>query len=28
VNTLLKVVKIFIRPDRSDPAMAAAISET
>jgi predicted N-acyltransferase len=28
LNTLLKVVKVFIRPDRSDPAMAAAISET
>ena len=28
VNGLLKLVKLFIRPDRSDPAMAAAISET
>ncbi|KAA0949786.1 GNAT family N-acetyltransferase [Pseudomonas sp. ANT_H14] len=28
LNTLLNVVKVFIRPDRSDPAMAAAISET
>ncbi|MGY2292540.1 GNAT family N-acetyltransferase [Pseudomonas sp. SDO528_S397] len=28
VNTVLKVVKVFLRPDRSDPAMAAAISET
>ena len=28
LNTVLKVVKVFIRPDRSDPAMAAAISET
>ncbi|WP_347901779.1 GNAT family N-acetyltransferase [Pseudomonas purpurea] len=28
LNALLKVVKLFIRPDRSDPAMAAAISET
>ncbi|MFW0757971.1 GNAT family N-acetyltransferase [Pseudomonas sp. H11T01] len=28
INTLLKLVKLFVRPDRSDPAMAAAISET
>nr|WP_315492361.1 GNAT family N-acetyltransferase [uncultured Pseudomonas sp.] len=28
LDTLLKLVKVFIRPDRSDPAMAAAISET
>ncbi|MFL1505339.1 GNAT family N-acetyltransferase [Pseudomonas sp. O64] len=28
VNGLLKLVKMYIRPDRSDPAMAAAISET
>ena len=28
VNGLLALVKLFIRPDRSDPAMAAAISET
>lgn len=28
VNGLLTLVKLFIRPDRSDPAMAAAISET
>ncbi|MCF5053658.1 GNAT family N-acetyltransferase [Pseudomonas syringae] len=28
VNGLLRLVKLFIRPDRSDPAMAAAISET
>ncbi|OYQ08054.1 GNAT family N-acetyltransferase [Pseudomonas mandelii] len=28
LNGLLQVVKMFIRPDRSDPAMAAAISET
>ncbi|NWA82423.1 GNAT family N-acetyltransferase [Pseudomonas sp. D2002] len=28
VNGLLKLVKMYLRPDRSDPAMAAAISET
>lgn len=28
LNTLLKVLKPFVRPDRSDPALAAAISET
>ena len=28
LNGLLRGVKLFIRPDRSDPAMAAAISET
>lgn len=28
INGLLRGVKVFIRPDRSDPAMAAAISET
>ncbi|WP_339532076.1 GNAT family N-acetyltransferase [Pseudomonas mucidolens] len=28
LNLVLKVLKVFIRPDRSDPAMAAAISET
>jgi len=28
INTLLKLIKLFIRPDRSDPAMAAAISES
>ena len=28
LDTLLKLVRMFIRPDRSDPAMAAAISET
>ncbi len=28
VNGLLKLAKMFLRPDRSDPAMAAAISET
>nr|WP_301298232.1 GNAT family N-acetyltransferase [Pseudomonas rhodesiae] len=28
VNGLLALVKLFIRPDRSDPAMAAAISES
>lgn len=28
LNLMLKVLKVFIRPDRSDPAMAAAISET
>ncbi|MFO2463694.1 GNAT family N-acetyltransferase [Pseudomonas sp. 15FMM2] len=28
LNLVLKVVKVFIRPDRSDPAMAAALSET
>lgn len=28
VNGLLRLVKMFLRPDRSDPAMAAAISET
>ena len=28
LNTMLKLVKLFVRPDRSDPAMAAAISET
>ena len=28
VNSLLKLVKMYLRPDRSDPAMAAAISET
>jgi len=28
LNTLLKLVKLFVRPDRSDPAMAAAISES
>jgi predicted N-acyltransferase len=28
LNGLLRGVKMFIRPDRSDPAMAAAISET
>jgi predicted N-acyltransferase len=27
MNTVLKLIKLFIRPDRSDPAMAAAISE-
>lgn len=27
LDSLLRVVKLFIRPDRSDPAMAAAISE-
>ena len=27
VNSVLKLVKLFIRPDRHDPAMAAAISE-
>ncbi|APC17757.1 GNAT family N-acetyltransferase [Pseudomonas frederiksbergensis] len=27
-NALLKLVKLFVRPDKSDPAMAAAISET
>lgn len=27
VNNVLKLVKLFVRPDRSDPAMAAAISE-
>jgi len=25
---VLKLVKLFIRPDRHDPALAAAISET
>lgn len=28
LNGLLRGVKVFLRPDRSDPAMAAAISET
>lgn len=28
LNTLLKLIKLFVRPDRSDPAMAAAISES
>ena len=28
LNALLKVIKRFVRPDRSDPAMAAAISES
>lgn len=28
INGLLKVIKRFVRPDRSDPAMAAAISES
>ncbi|MET0777563.1 MAG: GNAT family N-acetyltransferase [Pseudomonas mandelii] len=28
LDGLLRLVKMFIRPDRSDPAMAAAISET
>lgn len=28
VNRVLAVAKVFFRPDRSDPAMAAAISET
>ncbi|MDY7535189.1 GNAT family N-acetyltransferase [Pseudomonas sp. Bout1] len=28
VNSVLKIAKTFFRPDRSDPAMAAAISET
>ncbi|MGH8449063.1 GNAT family N-acetyltransferase [Pseudomonas sp.] len=28
VNELLKLAKMFLRPDRSDPAMAAVISET
>ncbi|MGE1155951.1 GNAT family N-acetyltransferase [Pseudomonas kitaguniensis] len=28
VNGVLKLVKMYLRPDRSDPAMAAAISET
>lgn len=28
LNAVLKVLKLLIRPDRSDPAMAAAISET
>jgi len=28
LNTLLKLIKRFVRPDRSDPAMAAAISES
>ncbi|KRP60714.1 GNAT family N-acetyltransferase [Pseudomonas trivialis] len=28
VNVLLNLVKAFLRPDRSDPAMAAVISET
>ena len=27
INNLLKLVKLFIRPDRHDPALAAAISE-
>jgi len=27
INNVLKVVKLFIRPDRHDPALAAAISE-
>jgi hypothetical protein len=27
LNNLLKLVKLIIRPDRHDPAMAAAISE-
>lgn len=27
LNGVLKLVKLFVRPDRSDPAMAAAISE-
>ena len=28
INGVLKLVKLFIRPDRHDPALAAAISET
>ena len=28
LNTLLKLIKLLVRPDRSDPAMAAAISES
>jgi len=28
LNALLKLIKRFVRPDRSDPAMAAAISES
>ena len=28
LDSLLRLVKMFIRPDRSDPAMAAALSET
>lgn len=28
INTVLKLIKLFIRPDRYDPAMAAALSET
>ncbi|NWA01490.1 GNAT family N-acetyltransferase [Pseudomonas gingeri] len=28
INNVLRLVKLFIRPDRFDPAMAAAISET
>ena len=27
VNNMLKLVKLFVRPDRHDPALAAAISE-